>query len=148
MNQIARVPEGAPEVARTAEALHLTNGNARQAMNMHNVSAPAINAVRQLGGPARAVNVLEGLNTLSMKKPKSVKRRSKLKPRIAELNRVINAVKKKKLISLVAHNVTKTGNIHENENKLKKYYKKVIKADILRTPFAKIAKAAAKKRVM
>jgi uncharacterized membrane protein YgcG len=149
MNQIARVPNGAPEIARTAEALHLTNGNTRQAMEMHNVSAPAINAVKQLGGPKRAVSVLEGLNTLSMKKPMMRRtRRKTLKPRIAELNRVINAVKKKKLISLVAHNVTKTNNIHENENRLKKYYKKVIKANILRTPFAKIAKGAAKKRVM
>lgn len=150
MNQIARVPEGAPEVARTAEALHLTNGNVRQAMEMHNVRAPAVNAVKQLGGPTRAVNVLEGLNTLSA--PKKLMARRKrvkfLKPRIAELNKVINAVKKKKLISLVAHNVTKTNNIHENENRLKKYYKKVIKANILRTPFAKIAKGAAKKRVM
>jgi hypothetical protein len=96
------------------------------------------------------VNVLEGLNTLSA--PKKLMARRKrvkfLKPRIAELNKVINAVKKKKLISLVAHNVTKTNNIHENENRLKKYYKKVIKANILRTPFAKIAKGAAKKRVM
>jgi hypothetical protein len=150
MNQIARVPEGPPEIARTAEALHLTNGNARQAMEVHNVSAPAINAVRQLGGPTRAVNVLEGLNTLSAprKLPARRTRTKFLKPRIAELNRVINAVRKKKLVSLVAHNVTKTGNIHENENRLKKYYKKVLKANILRTPLAKIARAAAKKRVM
>jgi len=150
MNQIARVPEGPPEIARTAEALHLTNGNARQAMEVHNVSAPAINAVRQLGGPTRAVNVLEGLNTLSAprKLPARRTRTKFLKPRIAELNRVINAVRKKKLVSLVAHNVTKTGNIHENENRLKKYYKKVLKANILRTPLAKIARTAAKKRVM
>jgi hypothetical protein len=150
MNQIARVPEGPPEIARTAEALHLTNGNARQAMEVHNVSAPAINAVRQLGGPTRAVNVLEGLNTLSAprKLPARRTRTKFLKPRIAELNRVINAVRKKKLVSLVAHNVTKTGNIHENENRLKKYYKKVLKANILRTPLAKIVRAAAKKRVM
>jgi hypothetical protein len=62
-----------------------------------------------------------------------------------ELNRVINAVKKQKLISLVAHNVTKTHNIHPNDEKKKKYYKKVIKANILRTKFAKIVKKASKK---
>jgi hypothetical protein len=67
-------------------------------------------------------------------------------PRVAELNRVISAVKKQRLISLVAHNVTKTHNIHPNDEKLKKYYKKVLKANILRTPFAKIVKGAAKKK--
>jgi len=147
VNEISRVPGGASEVARTAEALKLSNGNVREAIEVHGVSAPAVNVVRNLGGINRAPVVLEALNTLSMKKPR-MKRKKVVKPRIAELNRVINAVKKKKLISLVAHNVTKTGNIHENENRLKKYYKKVIKADILRTPFAKIAKMAAKKRVM
>jgi hypothetical protein len=70
-----------------------------------------------------------------------------LRPRVAELNRVINAVKKQRLISLVAHNITKTNNIHPNDEKLKKYYKKVIKANILRRPFANIVKKAAKKRV-
>ena len=65
---------------------------------------------------------------------------------LAELNRVINAVKKKKLTSLVAHNVTKT-NIHANENRLKSYYKRVIKAAILKRPFAKIARGHAKKLV-
>jgi hypothetical protein len=148
MNQLTRVPNGVPEVARAAEALHLTNGNTRQAMNIHNVSAPSVNVVRQLGGPTNTVRVLEGLNTLSMKKQRGVMRRKRNGVRVAELNRVINAVKKKKLISLVAHNVTKTGNIHENENRLKKYYKKVIKANILKTPLAKIVKRAAKKRVM
>jgi hypothetical protein len=146
MNQIARVPDGAPEIARTAEALHLTNGNTRQAMEIHNASPQAINVVKQLGGPKRSVNVLEGLNTLSMKKP--MYRKVGVRPRIASLNKVINAVKKKKLISLVAHRVTKTNNIHEDNKRLKKYYKRVIKANILKTPFAKIAKAAAKKRVM
>jgi len=86
--------------------------------------------------------------THATRRRKVVTRRSKkvLRPRVAELNRVINAVKKQRLISLVAHNVTKTHNIHPNDEKLKKYYKKVLKANILRTPFVKIAKRAAKKR--
>ena len=60
---------------------------------------------------------------------------------------MINAVKKKKLISLVAHNVTRT-NIHANDNRLKPYYKRVIKAAVLKKPFAKIARAHAKKVVL
>jgi hypothetical protein len=70
-----------------------------------------------------------------------------LRPRVAELNSVISAVKKQRLISLMAHNVTKTHNIHPNDEKLKKYYAKVLKANILRTPFAKIVRRAAKKKV-
>ena len=158
---VALVPGGAPEVAKAAEALNETGGNVQQAIYIKGASPVAVAAVKNLGGPKNAVNVLEGLNTLSQtaetRKRKAVRmiarpkkrgtgRRTKIqKPRVAELNRVINAVKKKKLISLVAHNVTKTHNIHPNDEKLKKYYKKVLKANILRTPFAKIVKKAAKK---
>ena len=153
LNRIASVPGGAPEVAKAAEALNETNGNATKAIYIKGVSPEAVAAVKNLGGPTNAVNVLSGLNTMAQKPEtrarKSTRtRKSKvLRPRVAELNRVINAVKKQRLISLVAHNVTKTHNIHPNDEKLKKYYKKVIKANILRRPFAKIAKAAAKKRV-
>jgi hypothetical protein len=154
LNRIANVPGGAPEVAKAAEALNETNGNASQAIFIKGVSPEAVAAVKNLGGPTNAVNVLSGLNTMSQKPETRARkttrtRRSKKvqRPRVAELNRVINAVKKQRLISLVAHNVTKTHNIHPNDEKLKKYYKKVIKANILRTPFAKVAKKAAKKRV-
>ena len=150
LNTVAAVPGGATEVAKAAEALNETNGNVSQAVNVKGVSPAAIQAVKKLGGPKNAVVVLHGLNTLSQKtstikrKAKS-RRRKPTKIRIAELNRVINAVKKQKLISLTAHNVTKTHNIHPNDEKKKKYYKRVIKANILRTKFAKIVKKAAKK---
>ena len=150
LNTVAGVPGGATEVAKAAEALNETNGNVSQAVNVKGVSPAAIQAVNKLGGPKSAVIVLHGLNTLSQKtstikrKAKS-RRRKPTKIRIAELNRVINAVKKQKLISLTAHNVTKTHNIHPNDEKKKKYYKRVIKANILRTKFAKIVKKAAKK---
>jgi len=154
LNRIANVPGGAPEVAKAAEALNETNGNANKAIYIKGVSPEAVAAVKNLGGPTNAVNVLSGLNTMAQKpetrtrKTTRTRRSRKVqRPRIAELNRVINAVKKQRLISLVAHNVTKTHNIHPNDEKLKKYYKKVIKANILRMPFAKIAKKAAKKRV-
>jgi hypothetical protein len=152
MNTVAQVPGGAPEIAKAAEALNESKGNTTYAIRVKGVSPEAVNAVQKLGGPNNAVNVLEGLNTMSQthetRKRKRATRRPKkvLRPRVAELNRVINAVKKQRLISLVAHNVTKTHNIHPNDEKLKKYYKKVLKANILRTPFAKIAKSAAKKR--
>jgi|694.fasta_scaffold00451_63 hypothetical protein len=154
LNRIANVPGGAPEVAKAAEALNETNGNAAKAIFIKGVSPAAVEAVKNLGGPTNAVNVLTGLNTMSQKPETRVRkttraRKSKkvLRPRVAELNRVINAVKKQRLISLVAHNITKTNNIHPNDEKLKKYYKKVIKANILRRPFANIVKKAAKKRV-
>jgi hypothetical protein len=151
VNTVAQVPGGAPEIAKAAEALNESKGNATYAIQIKGASPAAVNAVQKLGGPNNAVNVLEGLNTMSKthatRKRTRTTRRSKkvLRPRVAELARVINAVKKQRLISLVAHNVTKTHNIHPNDEKLKKYYKKVLKANILRTPFVKIAKRAAKK---
>jgi hypothetical protein len=153
MNTVVQVPGGAPEIAKAAEALNESGGNSTIAITVKGASPAAVNAVQKLGGPNNAVNVLEGLNTMSQthatRKRKSRARRAKvLKPRVAELNRVINAVKKQRLISLMAHNVTKTHNIHPNDEKLKAYYKKVLKANILRTPFAKIVKTAAKKRVL
>jgi len=156
MNTVAQVPGGAPEIAKAAEALNESMGNTTYAIRVKGVSPEAVNAVQKLGGPNNAVIVLKGLNTMSQthetRKRKAVRRIARPKKkktkgvRVAELNRVINAVKKQRLISLVAHNVTKTHNIHPNDEKLKKYYKKVLKANILRTPFAKIAKSAAKKR--
>jgi len=151
MNTVVQVPGGAPEVAKAAEALNEAKGNTTYAIRVKGVSPAAVNAVQKLGGPNNTVHVLEGLNTMSKthatRRRKAGTRRTKkvLRPRVAELNRVINAVKKQRLISLAAHNVTKTHNIHPNDEKLKKYYKKVLKANILRTPFAKIAKRAAKK---
>ena len=151
MNAVVQVPGGAPEIAKAAEALNESGGNSTIAITVKGASPAAVNAVQKLGGPNNAVNVLEGLNTMSQthatRRRKSRSRRARvLKPRIAELNRVISAVKKQRLISLMAHNVTKTHNIHPNDEKLKAYYKKVLKANILRTPFAKIVKAAAKKK--
>jgi len=154
LNTVAGVPGGATEVAKAAEALNEMNGNATKAVNIKGASPTAVQAVQKLGGPNNAVYVLHGLNTLSQKPatirrkavaPASRKRKKPLKIRVAELNRVIEAVKKQKLISLVAHNVTKTHNIHPNDEKKKKYYKKVIKAEILRTKFAKIVKKSAHK---
>jgi predicted NAD/FAD-dependent oxidoreductase len=153
MNTVVQVPGGAPEIAKAAEALNESKGNATYAIQIKGASPAAVNAVQKLGGPNNTVHVLEGLNTMSKthatRKRKGTTRRSKkvLRPRVAELNRVINAVKKQRLISLAAHNVTKTHDIHPNDEKLKKYYKKVLKANILRTPFAKIVKRAAKKNV-
>lgn len=155
MNAVVQVPGGAPEIAKAAEALNESKGNTTYAITVKGASPAAVAAVQKLGGPNNAVNVLEGLNTMSQthvtRKRKATRRIARPKkrkgPRVAELNRVLEAVKKQRLISLVAHNVTKTHNIHPNDEKLKKYYKKVLKANILRTPFAKIAKkAAARKR--
>ena len=151
MNAVAAVPGGAPEIAKAAEILNETAGNVAQAVNIKGASPVAVQAVRRLGGPTNAVNALEGLNTLSQTRATRKRKAATRKrgpgrsakptgPRVAELQRVIKSVKKRKLISLVAHNITKTNNIHENENRLKKYYQKVVKAAILRTPLANIVK--------
>jgi hypothetical protein len=152
---VALVPGGAPEVAKAAEALNETGGNVRVAINVKGVSPAAIKAVQNLGGVSQTVKILEGLNTMAqtpetqrLKAAKRRTRRAKKSPiRLVELNRVIAAVKKQKLISLMAHNVTRTNNIHPNDEKLKKYYRKVMKSYLLKKPFANIAKRAAKKRV-
>ena len=155
MNAVVQVPGGAPEVAKAAEALNEAKGNTTYAITVKGASPAAVAAVQKLGGPKNTVNVLEGLNTLSKthgtRKRKAARRIARPKkrkgPRVAELNRVLESVKKQRLISLTAHNVTKTHNIHPNDEKLKKYYKKVLKANILRTPFAKVVrKAATRKR--
>jgi hypothetical protein len=149
MNTVIHVPGGPREIAKAAEALNETGGNVAQVIQIKGASPEAVKAVQNLGGPKNAVNVLEGLNTLSRKTHRKRgtprPRRKTYRPRIAELNRVLNSVKKQRLISLMAHNVTKTHNIHPNDEKLKTYYKKVLKANILRTPFAKVVKRAAKK---
>ena len=151
LNMVAAVPGGAPAVAKAAEALNETGGNVAQAINVKGVSPVAINAVQKMGGKNNAMNVLEGLNTMAQKPAtRMIKRRrrapsKKFRPRLAELNKVINSVKKKKLISIIAHNITKTHEIHPNDEKLKKYYRRVIKANILRTPFSKIVRKAANK---
>ena len=152
LQTVAAVPGGAPQVALAAQALNETNGNRQKALE-RGVKPEAINAVQKLGGATTAGYVLEGLNTLAqtrktqVRKAKAPARKRKatgFHPRLNELNNVINAVKKRKLISLVAHNVTHTG-IHNNENRSKKYYKKVIKSSILRRPLANKVRAAAKK---
>ena len=152
---VALVPGGAPEVAKAAEALNETGGNVRLAINVKGVSPAAIKAVQNLGGVSQTVKILEGLNTMAqtpetrrLKASRPRVRRPKKSPiRLVELNRVIAAVKKQKLISLIAHNVTRTNNIHPKDEKLKKYYRKVMKSYILKTKFANIAKKAVKKRV-
>ena len=152
LQAIAAVPGGAPQVALAAQALNETNGNRQRAIE-RGVEPAAINAVQKLGGPTTTGYVLEGLNTLAQTRKTQVRkagapRKRKVKPtsvRLNELNNVINAVRKRKLISLVAHNVTHTG-IHNNENRKKKYYKKVIKSSILRKPLANKVAAAAKKK--
>lgn len=149
LQTIAAVPGGAPQVALAAQALNETNGN-RQLAVERGVAPAAINAVQKLGGSTNAGYVLEGLNTLAQTRKTQVRkaaRKGKKKTqslRLNELNNVINAVKKRKLISIVAHNVTHSG-IHNNENRKKKYYKKVIKSSILRRPLANKVRAAAKK---
>jgi hypothetical protein len=161
---------GPSTVERAINALENSNGNINVAAERSGISRTALANVKKLGGPTNARRTLSAVAkvtrntapyvnkgamqrvapnvyafTSQVQKKRKHVRRHKLS--ITELNRVINAVKKKKLTSLVAHNVTKT-NIHANNNRLKSYYKRVIKASILKTPFAKIARQHAKKLVV
>lgn len=159
---------GPATVQRAINALNASGGNVNAAMQKTGLSRQVFTNVNKLGGPVTARRALTAVKKVTMntapyvgpsatqriapnmyalapvKKPRK-KRRTEVK--LAELNRVINAVKKKKLISLVAHNVTRT-NIHANNGRLKPYYKRVIKAAILKKPFAKIARGHAKKLVV
>jgi hypothetical protein len=141
---VAAVPGGAPAVARAAADLNEMNGNVKKAQELKGTPIAAINAVKKLGGARTASYALEGLNTMAQSKKtrarKAVRKAKKAPVRLHELNKVIEAVKRKKLVSLVTHNV---GNV--NNNKKKKYYKKVIKSFILKKSLANKVKAAAKK---
>jgi hypothetical protein len=157
VNTIAAVPGGAPKVALAAQALNEANGNRAVAIE-RGADPVALNAVAKLAGkPANSTNaktlkaaaknasyVIEGLHH----RARAHKSRKSPKPgvNLNALNNVINAVRKKKLVSIVAHKVTKTNNIHENENRKKKAYKSLVKAQILKRPLAAIARRAAKKR--
>ena len=144
---IAAVPGGAPAVARAAADLNEMNGNRQRAINLKGANPVALNAVVRLGGAKNASYTLEALNTLSQKRPRTAKgkRPKKSKVRVAELNKVIEAVKRKKLVSLVARNVAHT-NTNNINNKKKKYYKKVIKSYILKRKSANKVRAASKKK--
>jgi hypothetical protein len=139
---VAAVPGGAPAVARAAADLNEMNGNVKKAQELKGTPIAAIKAVQKLGGARTASYALEGLNTLAThtRKAKTGRRVKKAPVRLHELNKVIEAVKRKKLVSLVTHNV---GNV--NNNRKKKYYKKVIKSFILKKSLATKVQAAAKK---
>ena len=124
LETIAMVPGGVPEVAIAAEALNETNGNVKQAIEIKGASPAAVEAVQKLGGPENALKHI----------------------RTRKLNKVLDSIKKQKLISIIAHNITKTNNIHPDDEKRKTYYKKIIKSYILKSPFADIVKKAARKK--
>jgi hypothetical protein len=149
LETIAAVPGGAPEVAKAAADLNETNGNRRQANELKGTSPAAMNAVAQLGGHRNAAYALEGLNNLSRKTPlrrKPATRRRKPKSlRLNELNTVIRAVKKRRLMSLVANKMLGRKVTNNDDDHLKKYYAKVIKANILRTPLSAIVRQAARR---
>jgi hypothetical protein len=148
LQTIATVPGGAPVIARAAANLNEMGGNVQKAIEIKGANPVALVAVSKLGGAKNAAYALEGLNTLSRKTPvrKTTGRKKKAKGlRLQELNKVIRSVKKRRLMSIVSNNVTKIP-VNLDEAKLKKYYQKVIKANILRAPFSKIVRTAAKKK--
>ena len=124
LEMASEVPGGVPEVAIAAEALNETNGNVKEATEIKGASPEAIKTVQALGGHENAMKILRSI-------------------RGKELDRVLESVKKRKLVSLVTRNVTKKRTEMERP---KPYYKKVMKSYIKNTPFWKIAKRAAHKK--
>jgi len=147
LQTIASVPGGAPVIAKAAANLNEMGGNVQKAVEIRGANPVALVAVSKLGGAKNAAYALEGLNTLSRKTPARKTKGRKKKAtglRLQELNKVIRSVKKRRLMSIVSKNVTKVP-VNMDEARLKKYYQKVIKANILRAPFSKIVRNAAKK---
>jgi len=124
------VPGGLPELAIAAEALNETAGNIKEA-KIKGATPEGINAVKKLGGHKKTISLL-----------------NKPSIRNGALNNFLNSVKKQKLISIIAHKITKTNNIHPNDEHLKSYYKKIAKSYIKKTPFANVVRRAAKKNVV
>jgi len=124
------VPGGLPELAIAAEALNETAGNIQEA-KIKGATPEGIKAVKKLGGHKKTISLL-----------------NKPSIRNGALNNFLNSVKKQKLISIIAHKITKTNNIHPDEEHLKAYYKKIAKSYIKKTPFANVVRRAAKKNVM
>ena len=124
------VPGGLPELAIAAEALNETAGNIKEA-KIKGATPEAIKAVKKLGGHKKTISLL-----------------NKPSIRNGALNNFLNSVKKQKLISIIAHKITKTNNIHPNDEHLKSYYKKIAKSYIKKTPFANVVRRAAKKSVV
>jgi len=155
---------GPVRIERAINALNANGGNINIAIQETGLPRQVFNNVKKLGGPITARRTLTAVKNVTLKTapyvgqnvtqrvapnvyaltPVKRHRKKRMDVKLSELNRVINAVKKKKLTSLVAHNVTRT-NIHANNARLKSYYKRVIKSAILKRPFAKIARDRAKK---
>ena len=148
INNVGGVQKAVENIASVPGGVTSVKMAARNITGSANIAA--VQAVHKLGGPKNTLLVLSGLEKTRKRKAARYIARPKKRPariHVKELDKVINSVKKQKLISRVAHNVTKTNNIHPEHEKLKAYYKKVIKSNILNTPFSKIVKKAALKKM-
>jgi hypothetical protein len=146
LRQVAAVPGGPPEIVKAAEALNLTNGNKKEAMEVHEVSQPAIRAVQNLGGSKNALHVIQGLNELASPNPKSVNSHF-LKPKYAALNRAIRKLQKKNLEHLVRLKIAREPGNNKIKNFKKKYLREIVSSNIYKTSAAKRARRASKNRV-
>jgi hypothetical protein len=135
MGVVAKVPGGAPAIARAAEAINELNGNAREAVLNRGVSPAAAHVVLKFGGPEKTLDILHALNSVSTKKRTVTgKRRKYFRVRTAELSRLMNQIKKRKLVYLYAHKVQGKDRASYKDLKLKKFYKQEVKKHILRNP--------------
>ena len=146
LRQIANVPGGPPEIVKAAEALNLTGGNKKEAMEVHEVSQPAIKAVQNLGGSKNALHVVQGLNELASPNPKSVNSHF-LKPKYAALNRAIRKIQKKNLEHLVRLKIAREPGNNKFKTFKKKYLREIVSSNIYKTSAAKRARRASKNRV-
>jgi hypothetical protein len=146
LRQVAAVPGGPPEIVKAAEALNLTNGNKKEAMEVHEASQPAIKAVQNLGGSKNALHVVQGLNELASPNPKSVNSHF-LKPKYAALNRAIRKIQKKNLEHLVRLKISREPANNKFKTFKKKYLREIVSSNIYKTSAAKKARRASKNRV-
>ena len=146
LRHIANVPGGPPEVVKAAEALNLTNGNKKEAMEVHEITQPAINAVNNLGGSKNAIHVVQGLNELASPNPKSVNSHF-LKPKYAALNRAVRKIHKRNLEHLVRLKIAREPGNDKIKNFKKRYLREIVSSNIRMGPAAKRARSASKKRV-
>jgi hypothetical protein len=146
LRQIANVPGGPPEIVKAAEALNLTGGNKKEAMEVHEVTQPAIQAVQKLGGSKNALHVVQGLNELASPNPKSINSHF-LKPKYAALNRAIRKIRKKNLEHLVRLKIAREPANNKIKSFKKKYLREIVGSNIRRGPAANRARRASKNRV-
>ena len=124
--QIIRNGGGAQEVARAAEALN-EFPNSKQAMEIKNVKPAAIAAVKAIGTPNRAMNVVNAVTNMNVRvSPTPVNKKAPQPIRVKLMKEIIKRLTKQEIIQLVGE--SSLGNKKANsKNELVKNFTKFIR---------------------